>query len=219
MPKNIHSLMISIRYNRQSHGIDLAVFPQRKPFMNPKTKSFWQDSKGLTLVEVMLSVALFAIGILGIFSLHGVTVVTNDRSHAQTIARALALAKIEHLQSLPGNSPQLTNCGIAYDPNGDVWCIIDATGPSGNGYLPAFTVFPSPPYDPDIPPGGVVATLDETGIIDPNGRFRRYWHVEPAASGFPNAVNVRVRVDWRDLNMDIARGRIRNITYETMLVF
>lgn len=165
---------------------------------------------GFTMVEVLIAMLIFVVGILGLLGLQGVTMVSLDRSQGGLAAKHLAMAKIDDLQRFTPSAPALQPCTSAWNPNpGNIWCAVDvAVGTD----LPQYAA--NPGGNPNA-----AARLDQEGRTRPNGRFRRYWHVEPAGSGFPNARNVRVRVDWQDLNVDIATGPTRSITYETILVF
>ena len=173
-------------------------------------------SRGMTLVEVMIAAAILAIGIIGIMGIQGATVSNVDRSRGQLAARALALSKIDDMQRLPQTAADLAPCtgsmAVYGNGSGPIWCHVEA-GASGSHPLNVAN------------PTGLASNsvaLNEQGLVDGSvqGRYRRYWHVEsPAASGFPNAVNVRVRVEWRDLDVGVTVGKTRFITYETMLVF
>lgn len=168
------------------------------------------QKNGFTMVEVLIAMLIFVVGILGLLGLQGVTMVSLDRSQGGLAAKHLAMSKIDDLQRFTASAPDLQPCASPWNPSGgNIWCAVDVTA---GGDLPRYSA--NPGGNPNA-----AARLDQEGRTRPNGRFRRYWHVEPAGSGFPNARNVRVRVDWQDLNVDIGTGKTRTLTYETILVF
>jgi len=168
-----------------------------------------KGNKGMSLLECMLALVIFSVGILGVLGLHGVILIGNNKAKNAIIARSLALSRLEHLERLPPDDPALELCGQAWDPNGNVWCHVDSGAP---GDFPQNTDNPSgDPANAD--------PLNINNLVDPGGNFRRYWHIEPGASGWQNTVNVRLRIEWQDLNVDIASGVKHYLTYSTIFAF
>ena len=73
------------------------------------------DCEGFTLVEVMLAVAIFAIGILAIASMQIGATNANSSAYRLTERISLAEARIESLLSLPYGHPDLAQ-GNHQDP-------------------------------------------------------------------------------------------------------
>jgi prepilin-type N-terminal cleavage/methylation domain-containing protein len=65
------------------------------------TMSFLEQEKGLTMIEVIISMAIFAIGFLAIAGLVVTTTKNNTTGNMLTEATMLARARIEYLKTLP----------------------------------------------------------------------------------------------------------------------
>lgn len=70
------------------------------------------NQAGFTLIETLLAMAIFAIGILALAGLQVTYIGGNASAQMQTEATALGAQVIEHLKSLPYDAPEL-------DPNGN----------------------------------------------------------------------------------------------------
>jgi type IV pilus modification protein PilV len=66
----------------------------------PDTKDLYHPSSGFSLIEVMIAMALFSIGLLAIASMQGTNVKNNTTGNITTQAAMLARAKIEELKSM-----------------------------------------------------------------------------------------------------------------------
>ena len=120
-------------------------------FSNSFHKKFKKliNRSGLSLVEVLIAMAIFAIGVLGIMALQGIALMSTDFSGNMTYARLLASDQIERLGGFPFTASALDACGFS------TWCHKD----SGNGM------------------DGAQANLDNMGQATATGRFRREWDV------------------------------------------
>lgn len=145
-----------------------------------------ESRNGFTLVEVLIALTIFAIGVLGIISLQSITLVSTDTSGNMSLARILASDQLERIAGMPYGSASLSVCSTAF-------CHSDV----GNGL------------------GGVTpsVTLDQTGAARSNGRFLRDWNVTTVATGI---LNVTVRVRWTDVpgGPSSARARTYNRTLQ-----
>lgn len=63
--------------------------------------TFGYGEKGLTMIEVLISMAIFAIGFLAIAGLVAATAKNNTTGNTLTQATMLARARIEYLKTLP----------------------------------------------------------------------------------------------------------------------
>jgi type IV pilus modification protein PilV len=66
----------------------------------PETNFHHKQSGGFSLIEVMIAMALFSIGLLAIASMQGANVKNNSIGNITTQAAMLARAKIEELKSM-----------------------------------------------------------------------------------------------------------------------
>ena len=96
--------------------------------------SFGSCEKGLTMIEVLISMAIFAIGFLAIAGLVAATVKNNTTGNILTEATMLARAKVESLKALSldqladacldENEPEIVNQLYARE------CDVSSLGPS-----------------------------------------------------------------------------------------
>lgn len=78
------------------------MFPRRANIIHKKI-----DSQGLTLIEVLIALAIFSIGILAVGSLQIKAVNENASARMQTEATAYAVDRLERLLALPYDDPNL----------------------------------------------------------------------------------------------------------------
>ncbi len=138
---------------------------QKQGVIAMKTRN---SKDGFALVEVLIAMVVFAIGVLGIANLQYRAVHQNRVAFDRTRANAVALSVLEELKRLPFDDPNLTG-------NGE----LDAgMAPSGGDPTPddADHVF-----DPDqLPVLGSSLEVDaDSNIIDGTGRrYQLFWNVE-----------------------------------------
>ncbi len=80
------------------------------------------DSKGFTLLEVLIALAIFAIGILGVAKMQLSGISGNASSRGWTEAATIGQQQMEMLMSLPYNDPLLLdtqNDGTSQDADND----------------------------------------------------------------------------------------------------
>ena len=94
-----------------------------------------KDEAGLTLIEVMISLAIFSIGILAIAQLQIWNFKNNTTGNISTQATLLARAKIEDLKNMPFTHAEL-NIGNHTDTNNP----IDIQGAAGGIFSRQWTV-------------------------------------------------------------------------------
>lgn len=104
--------------------------------------------KGFTLVEVLISMAIFSIGILAIINMQLLSATTNVKSRGMTEGIIVAQNKIEELQSLSFGNQWLRDT--------------DANGVAG------MNVFPQTAADAD--------NADHSDLTNP--RYAVFWNVE-----------------------------------------
>lgn len=89
-------------------------------------------SSGFTLIEVMIAMAIFAIGILAVASLQLWNVKNNSTGNFTTLATLLARAQMEQLK----NVSDVTTLASGSDPNNP----IDANGNAGGLFTRSWVV-------------------------------------------------------------------------------
>ena len=107
--------------------------------LSVRKSSTWNSSRGFTLIEVMIGMVIFAIGILSVAAMQTSAVRGNTSANKTTRAFAWCSDRIEFLKSLPytdasltaGNYPQTLpaaeNDGVDNDYDG----LIDEAGETG----------------------------------------------------------------------------------------
>ena len=74
------------------------------------------NQAGFTLIETLMAMAIFAIGILALAGLQVTYIGGNASAQMQTEATALGAQVIEHLKSLPYDAPELDPTGNPHQP-------------------------------------------------------------------------------------------------------
>ena len=124
--------------------------------------------QGFTLVEVLISMAIFAFGILAVINMQLLSASINVKSRGMTEGIVVAQNKIEELQSLPFDDAELADT----DTNGAL----------------GLDVFPPTDGDADN------ADHTEPGT---NPRYTLFWNVEDNMP-FNGTKTVRVIVRWNE---------------------
>ena len=93
---------------------------------------FLKRNKGFTLVEVLIAMAIFAIGILAVAKMQMWNVKNNTTGNIRTTATMLARAQMEELKSVADVTTLVSNA----DPNNPV----DEDGNAGGIYTRTWTV-------------------------------------------------------------------------------
>ena len=113
--------------------------------INQSEQLHLEAKNGFTLIEVLIAIAVFSIGILAVASLQLANTKNNTTANIMTQATMLARAQIEQLKNEDiTTSPDLT-VGNHNDPNNP----IDENGAAGGIYTRTWTVssLPSPPFN------------------------------------------------------------------------
>ncbi len=88
---------------------------------NPKTRT-----SGFTLVEVLVSMAIMTVGLLGVAALIGSTLATGTQARYMNIANVLASEKLDNLNKWPSSDPNVAAGGALAGPAtcaaGDDYC-------------------------------------------------------------------------------------------------
>ena len=135
-------------------------------------------SRGFTLVELMIALFIFTIGMLAVASMQGESIKGNSFSDLMTVANTLAEAKMEDLLGLPSTHDNLQDNNPAN--NDHLLSIIEMDGYRETG------------LDRDGNPG--------------SGIFTRTWNVakrdpaDPDKVGYPadGLMTIVVVVEWKD---------------------
>src|SRR5438270_4166324 len=75
---------------------------QQMRSINPKARS-----RGFTLLEVLVSMAIMTVGLLGVAALIGSTLATGTQARYMNIANVLASEKLDNLNKWPSNDPNV----------------------------------------------------------------------------------------------------------------
>jgi type IV pilus assembly protein PilV len=177
------------------------------------------NSRGFSLLEVLLGITVFMIGMLGVTALNISSLKSNTFSGNMSEAVIIAGDKLEEILNLEYVDPCITDPTCPIDPN---YPLNDIDGDGTNQDL-----LPDPAGPligdgiDDVAAGGTNFGLDHTGTgaadhwelgVGKNGMYDVYWNValdEP----MPNCkiINVIVRWQvkdvWRQVNMSTIRVR------------
>jgi len=151
------------------------------------------NHNGFSLLEVMVSVAIFAVGILALFSTVEISAVSNAIGDGTTEAMSFAQSRVSFLQGLAFNDSLLNS--------GSMGAGTDFT--FGTINLQSDTLSPVPDH---------TLTPPETGM-ESNRNYEVYWNVRNEDIDGDNIFDVKriaVLVRWRE-----AGGRFRSIIVGT----
>jgi type IV pilus assembly protein PilV len=145
------------------------------------------DSRGFTLIELMIALFIFAIGILAVASMQGEAIKGNSFSDLMTVANSLAETRMEELLVLPQGHTDLQDNNIANNAN--LRAALDTGGTAGENE-----------FD-----GHWETGLDRDGNAG-SGIFTRTWNVakrdpaDPSKVGYPadGLMTIAVVVEWQD---------------------
>lgn len=151
-------------------------------------------ARGMTLIEVMIAMAILAIGLLAMWQLHVVGITSNAAARRRTAATAIAAELAQGLERLAFTDPLLNPMGTAGPtPPTPFGQLVD---PSGT-ILSGATV-----WSDSTPVPGVRLDTQIREMSDPNAQFTRRWTVWSIAQspgGLVGAKIVAVSVTWIDL--------------------
>lgn len=122
------------------------------------------DERGFNFIELLIALLIFSIGIMGVLSLQGISLMSTDFSGNMGAARLLASDQLERLGGLSFTATALTVCSPT------PFCYADTGGGAA----------------------GTGRNIGYTGQFEVSGRFRREWDVA-AISTTVKQVTVRVR--------------------------
>jgi type IV pilus modification protein PilV len=153
---------------------------QARQFINGK-----RGAKGFTLVEVLVSMAIMTVGLLGVAALIGSTLASGTQARYMNIANILASEKLDNLNKWPSNDPNVAPGGALAGPPacaaGDAYCDqVTVSEISGANYETQTQIVNGAPVATTIvhTNGGCVDTPANCGVPNPNGNgntFTRRW--------------------------------------------
>ena len=153
------------------------------------------DEQGFTLIEILIAITVFAIGILAVGKMQITAIQGNSRANHLTEAATIAQSKIEELISLNYNDPLLAD--------GD----LDGTNQDSN--------------DDGIDDGGNDFGLNDNTVGNADGseqyqagnlQYNIFWNIAPDEPTADTKI-VRVIVTWRSQG-----GLTRNVSLEAVKV-
>ncbi len=139
------------------------------------------EEKGFTLIEILIAMTIFAIGILALAAMQITAIKGNSSAREMTEASNVAQSKMEELITIPFDDAQLD------DTNGNGQAGLDS--PTMDDVIAAGPAL--------IPAGG--AGPDHAQQVNPNGTrdYYLYWNVTPGA----NWKTISVIVAWDERGM------------------
>ena len=151
------------------------------------------SEEGFTLLEVMLAICIFTVGIMAVASMQMSTINLNSSALVLTEALNVAQDKMEELIGLPVANTQLD------DVNGD-----------GDAGLSNPTRAQLTAGGKVLLPAGALNTIDHSAMASSGPRdFYLYWNASP---GLNNSRNIAVIVGWYDDGM-MRRVDLRSIKF------
>lgn len=156
---------------------------------------YFPDNKGFTLIEVVIAIGIFSIGILATLGLQGAIVKGNANAHRVSDLVNWGSDRVEILRSMPYDSDN-----NARDDDGDgVKDEADEFFRDGTGTDAGVAGLNNVPAKK---PGDPVEVADNT-VTSPDGNYIVYWNVAENYPG-PKMKTVRVIVRNRLMNSDSA---------------
>ncbi|MFZ5776524.1 MAG: type IV pilus modification PilV family protein [Thermodesulfobacteriota bacterium] len=70
-----------------------------------------KNQRGMTLVEAMIAVSIFAVGILAVATMQTLAMRSSSTAFERTSANSVALSVLETIKQLPFDNPNLTDTG------------------------------------------------------------------------------------------------------------
>ena len=114
------------------------------------------NNKGIGLIEIVVAILIFGVGIIAALRMFPVTNASTTRSRNITIATNLAQEKLEELMGLPFGSASLTQ-GTHNDPLNPLqrhftrtWSVVDDTPLAGMKRIDVTVSFPSSSSDSTV---------------------------------------------------------------------
>jgi prepilin-type N-terminal cleavage/methylation domain-containing protein len=178
---------------------------------------FSDNARGFSLLEVLVSTALLATGLLSIAQLFAIATDSNRRARMSTCAAILAEQKMEQLRGLTWGYDLL---GLPLSDMSSNISVLPATATAGSGLAP------SPPHSLITNVPGFVDYLDAygtwvgTGSNPPAGTvYIRRWSIEPLPTNPNNTLILQILVT-RFLNRGTAAdaGSVKRLPEEARLI-
>lgn len=151
--------------------------------------------RGYTLIEVMFSVAILGVGLLGLYALHTVGINSSRMSARLTNCRVLADQEMEYLMGLP------------WPANGSIPSDLSITATDTTSSSDPYAFFAHPTGAAGTKPSAITA-MGTTSTSDGPRSYYRTWDVSYPFSGDTSVVQIKVRVIY----YDVANGRAHGVT-------
>jgi prepilin-type N-terminal cleavage/methylation domain-containing protein len=176
---------------------------------------------GFTLLEMLISLAVFAVGMLGLTSLFAMQIATNAQAVRHNVANSIALGTIEEAKAVPFyrmTSWDPTQASATIPCQGDALAAmadrVDCLTPDQ-----AIAIVPAAPYDHFVSDNAFVpmANLAAQGLAQSDRDFTRGMEIQRTFTIIPDqpAVDMKtftVQVDWRMAG----KTEVHTVSYTTV---
>ena len=128
---------------------------------NSKLETLFRNSRGFTLIEVMMASVIFALGILAILGMQITAMNSSKYGNQMQVATSLATGAIENLMLLIPTDPALVPAD-ASAPHQDSNNPVNEEGQAGGSYTRSWTVENHPDPDGNFVSKTIVMSIDWT---------------------------------------------------------
>lgn len=133
-----------------------------------RIRAFRRDATGLTLIEILIAMVIFAMILLAITGFMAMIAENNAYNHNFLVSSLIGQAKMEEMQNVPYGSAALVGTWTGFTPN------------SSAGFTPAGWQF-----------------LSATGLVNPGGPYQMQWRVAVDQPSLMRKT-IEVRTRWVD---------------------
>ena len=133
-----------------------------------KVRDFRRNAAGLTLIEILIAMVIFAMILLAITGFMAMIAENNAYNHNFLVSSLIGQAKMEEMQNVPYRSAALNGTWGGFTPNSNI------------GFTPSGWQL-----------------LSATGLVNPGGPYQMQWRVAVDQPSFLRKT-IEVRTRWVD---------------------